>query len=86
MLNHITTECRTSHPAWVCGLKLRYCHNKSWRLGSHPAWVCGLKQISNAPLVELVRVTPCVGVWIETASSSTSNTEGLSHTLRGCVD
>ena len=32
-----------SHPAWVCGLKLRCCHDKSWKLGSHPAWVCGLK-------------------------------------------
>ena len=61
-------------------------YNMLLDIESHPAWVCGLKQISNAPLVELVRVTPCVGVWIETASSSTSNTEGLSHTLRGCVD
>ena len=32
-----------SHPAWVCGLKLKIgCLN--YRLvRSHPAWVCGLK-------------------------------------------
>ena len=33
---------------------------------SHPAWVCGLKP----PLVDIavaaLKVTPCVGVWIET--------------------
>ena len=32
-----------SHPAWVCGLKLRPCGMVSQMEGSHPAWVCGLK-------------------------------------------
>ena len=33
----------TSHPSWVCGLKLKYI---CWKMGiklSHPSWVCGLK-------------------------------------------
>ena len=55
-----------SHPAWVCGLKLLSRISILVHALSHPAWVCGLKQIFNVPLVELVRVTPCVGVWIET--------------------
>ena len=33
----------SSHPAWVCGLKLKYITLLSLRLVSHPAWVCGLK-------------------------------------------
>ena len=33
--------------------------------GSHPAWVCGLKHILNT-LQMYKKVTPCVGVWIET--------------------
>ena len=32
-----------SHPAWVCGLKLKIAlHHKNY-FSSHPAWVCGLK-------------------------------------------
>ena len=33
---------------------------------SHPAWVCGLKQSWNSLHTKLIKVTPCVGVWIET--------------------
>ncbi len=33
-----------SHPAWVCGLKLRSAVGEIIELWSHPAWVCGLKQ------------------------------------------
>ena len=34
-----------SHPAWVCGLKLK-CSTVPFPFSpmSHPAWVCGLKQ------------------------------------------
>ena len=32
---------------------------------SHPTWVCGLKLVFNHITAEL-RVTPYVGVWIET--------------------
>ena len=34
-------------------------------VASHPAWVCGLKQ-ETAKKAAIIRVTPCVGVWIET--------------------
>ena len=57
-----------SHPAWVCGLKLRSVITIDNAWGSHPAWVCGLK-----PSWEAARaarpVTPCVGVWIETENN-----------------
>ena len=33
-----------SHPAWVCGLKLRPQQAGYNVMKSHPAWVCGLKQ------------------------------------------
>ena len=74
---------------------------------SHPAWVCGLKLICMSCLLLLI-VTPCVGVWIETALKDLASDIdrshpawvcGLkrvpldkgewvagSHTLRGCVD
>ena len=32
-----------SHPAWVCGLKLKRYHSDMTLAESHPAWVCGLK-------------------------------------------
>ena len=35
-----------SHPAWVCGLKLKDIGIFRIPQWSHPAWVCGLKLIS----------------------------------------
>ena len=47
-------------------------YNMLLDIESHPAWVCGLKRTFRVTLTALA-VTPCVGVWIETA-----NTEQLS--------
>ena len=33
---------------------------------SHPSWVCGLKLEHQFLLVVMIKVTPFVGVWIET--------------------
>jgi len=33
---------------------------------SHPTWVCGLKRVSYPKKEALIKVTPYVGVWIET--------------------
>ena len=33
---------------------------------SHPSWVCGLKQKANTSFTDNIKVTPFVGVWIET--------------------
>ena len=33
---------------------------------SHPSWVCGLKQYNEQVMDAKKRVTPFVGVWIET--------------------
>ena len=33
---------------------------------SHPVWVCGLKLIYPFGTAKVDRVTPCMGVWIET--------------------
>ena len=40
MINHLMT----SHPAWVCGLKLVLKNVRVLWVQSHPAWVCGLKR------------------------------------------
>ena len=36
-----------SHPAWVCGLKLKLKKLVLYVLVSHPAWVCGLKLLGS---------------------------------------
>ena len=58
-----------SHPAWVCGLKQCALNLKKVLALSHPAWVCGLK-LSVTMIATGCRVTPCVGVWIETTKIS----------------
>ena len=55
-----------SHPAWVCGLKPTTVEIVDIAGLSHPAWVCGLKHSINILKYTIMRVTPCVGVWIET--------------------
>ena len=34
---------------------------------SHPVWVCGLKPLVSVYNISATWVTPCMGVWIETA-------------------
>ena len=41
-------------------------YNMLLDIGSHPAWVCGLKHIYISSHHLFIKVTPCVGVWIET--------------------
>ena len=53
---------------------------------SHPAWVCGLKPNESEGNLFAVKVTPCVGVWIETEHLDAFLNLVLGHTLRGCVD
>ena len=38
---------------------------------SHPSWVCGLKLYVWLALCKVIKVTPFVGVWIETADFCT---------------
>ena len=73
-----------SHPAWVCGLKRLKKRIILLNLKSHPAWVCGLK-LHPLSINAQLTVTPCVGVWIETARIIISY-YSQGHTLRGCVD
>ena len=59
-------------------------YNMLLDIESHPAWVCGLKHKSKEKTI-FFRVTPCVGVWIETDQMAAQfGIKG--HTLRGCVD
>ena len=44
-------------------------YNMLLDIESHPAWVCGLKHETAKDIGTKVIVTPCVGVWIETAVS-----------------
>ncbi len=57
-----------SHPAWVCGLKPALPCLYTPVYMSHPAWVCGLKLLVLG-FISLWKVTPCVGVWIETCET-----------------
>ena len=56
---------------WICSHTLRGCVD--WNI-----W--------NPPIAMLFRVTPFVGVWIETRLSAIVRQLPFSHTLRGCVD
>ena len=81
----------SSHPSWVCGLKRRRPQHLEVVNRSHPSWVCGLKQYQVLALPLQAKVTPFVGVWIETrtiglrpsaAASHPSWVCGLKHSLR----
>ena len=60
-------------------------YNMLLDIESHPAWVCGLK-LHDYYLLAIPKVTPCVGVWIETPYQSYRYAAMQCHTLRGCVD
>ena len=60
-------------------------YNMLLDIESHPAWVCGLKQKCWTKWKQK-KVTPCVGVWIETIYTKLSYKNRICHTLRGCVD
>ena len=83
--NLFLTNDKRSHPAWVCGLKHIEQGSTGWRNMSHPAWVCGLKHDEILKRFPEFKVTPCVGVWIET-ERALENEVIDRHTLRGCVD
>ena len=55
-----------SHPVWVCGLKHGGDGRRPGAEESHPVWVCGLKRNGITYPRRQPRVTPCMGVWIET--------------------
>ena len=42
-------------------------YNMLLDIESHPTWVCGLKLMIKIQLQHLNKVTPYVGVWIETS-------------------
>ena len=56
----------SSHPAWVCGLKLSEAEEAGFARPVTPCvgvWIeTFCRRLYNIP----IRVTPCVGVWIET--------------------
>ena len=76
----------SSHPSWVCGLK--HIHNfiDTFNL-SHTLRGCvdwNLERLKNLVIVD--KVTPFVGVWIETVCTRIRETSTMRHTLRGCVE
>ena len=67
ILNVQSLNLLKSHPSWVCGLKLDIFPDRACRFcESHPSWVCGLKQRCVGKIRVQRKVTPFVGVWIET--------------------
>ena len=60
-------------------------YNMLLDIESHPAWVCGLKQHTQHVTKTVHAVTPCVGVWIETAAmGSYQFVFGMSHPAWVC--
>ena len=51
---------------WVCGLKQFVGCEFVVEIKSHPMWVCGLKPNYALRINHPYKVTPYVGVWIET--------------------
>ena len=74
----------TSHPMWVCGLKPDKCPQADTRGLSHPMWVCGLKHTDILCELQDRRVTPYVGVWIETSYSMPMSDLLQSHPMWVC--
>ena len=58
--------------------------NISYNNMSHPVWVCGLKQFVRPLCDDLTEVTPCMGVWIETAAACFNASLTLSHPVWVC--
>ena len=74
---------RTSHPAWVCGLK----HYKLWTSLVIRVTPCVGVWIETSGVLQSVvgfLVTPCVGVWIETSGVLQSVVGFLSHPAWVC--
>ena len=85
LIDEISVKGLMSHPSWVCGLKPQRGNGIKQKRLSHPSWVCGLKHKRGYILITAIRVTPFVGVWIETLYQRLSVSIS-GHTLRGCVD
>ena len=59
-------------------------YNMLLDIESHPAWVCGLKQRRKNCREKNCKVTPCVGVWIETHLIAMNLNGTLSHPAWVC--
>ena len=59
-------------------------YNMLLDIESHPAWVCGLKLYTLGIVERWKRVTPCVGVWIETFPKHVWNCNLQSHPAWVC--
>ena len=82
--NHHHRQNHQSHPVWVCGLKLACSMPAFPSMVSHPVWVCGLKLQGQWPVQSTRGVTPCMGVWIETAETDFADIPQLSHPVWVC--
>ena len=51
---------------------------------SHPVWVCGLELVRSLQSAIGHVVTPCMGVWIETAEARKVEEEAESHPVWVC--
>ena len=69
---------------WVCGLKHFVRHPRNPQALSHPMWVCGLKHSVLRGINSPRRVTPYVGVWIETLRVISVKLSVVSHPMWVC--
>ena len=59
-------------------------YNMLLDIESHPAWVCGLKRRTRMDSLHIRKVTPCVGVWIETFNNNKNELSDKSHPAWVC--
>ena len=59
-------------------------YNMLLDIESHPAWVCGLKRHNGFMRLTVCKVTPCVGVWIETLFYNQIEVSIVSHPAWVC--
>ena len=73
-----------SHPAWVCGLKLRIFSSYYKASAVTPCVGVWIETLILITLDQPPIVTPCVGVWIETVMYDESPDGDLSHPAWVC--
>ena len=59
-------------------------YNMLLDIESHPTWVCGLKRLQPTRYCRKRKVTPYVGVWIETKRNGRDNNRRRSHPTWVC--
>ena len=80
----VQDRVKGSHPAWVCGLKLKVIREHRGHREVTPCVGVWIETVCNCQNRRNRRVTPCVGVWIETVLLPFGRSTDLSHPAWVC--